>query len=96
MRWADEEPLDEVAAEKVARAFAPNCEAMKKSIARLSATAPRPVQPEEEQTRVRDEQACLEQYAPEYWDAITSELLPAALTFIEGVRGGRPDFLGFL
>ena len=75
VRWAVKEPLDE---------------ALEKSIARLSATAPRPVRPEEEQTRGSDEQACFEQHAPEYWDAITSEPLPAALT-----SAARQEELGF-
>jgi hypothetical protein len=39
------------------------------------------VVPEEEYTRVQDEQECLQKHGPQrYWDAITNEELPASLT----------------
>ena len=71
VRWADEEEsLDAVAAEKVARAFAANCAKLEMSIAKLTRAchglpAPRPVKPEEEQPRVQDEQTCFEPYIAE-------------------------------
>ena len=49
------------------------------------------VQPEEEQLRVQDEQVCLVQHAAAYWDAITNEPLPAALT-----SAARQEELGFM
>ena len=64
VRWADETPLDTVAAEQVARALAANCAKLEMSIAKLTRESqrfPSSVQPEEEQLRVQDEQACLEQ-----------------------------------
>ena len=36
VRWADEEPLDTVAAEQVARALADNCASLEKRIAELA------------------------------------------------------------
>ena len=49
------------------------------------------MKPEEEQPRVQDEQTCLEQYAAQYWDAITQEPLPAALT-----NAARQEELSFM
>ena len=52
---------------------------------------PSGVQPEEEQPRVQDEKACFEQYAAQYWDAITNEPLPPELT-----GAARQEELGFM
>ena len=47
--------------------------------------------PEPRAARVQDEQACFEQYAAQYWDAITSEPLPTDLT-----SAARQEELGFM
>ena len=62
VRWADDEPLDIFAAEKVARAFAANCAQLEKSMAKLSVADFTPLKQEEEQPRVQDEQECIEQW----------------------------------
>ena len=46
---------------------------------------------EKEQTRVQDEQTCLAEHAAVYWDAITNEPLPAALT-----NAARQEELSFM
>ena len=90
-RWADGEPLDADAAERVARALAVNCATLERRIAEITEAGMHPVQPEDEQPRVQDEQTWLEQHAAEYWDAITSEPLSTDLT-----RAARQEELGFM
>ena len=106
VRWADETPLDTVAAERVANTLATNCTKLQASITALQAqallasiaqqatqqrVAEGSVPPEDEQPRVLDETQCLEQYAAQYWDAITSEPLPPHLT-----AAARQEELGFM
>ena len=82
--WADETPPHTVAAEQAVRTLKANYATLEASLASLTAAMLPEVQAgvpaEKEQTRVLDEQTCLAEHAAVYWDAITHEPLPAALT----------------
>ena len=91
VRWADEEPLDMVAAEQVARALAAHCAALEKRIAELAESNPQRVQPEEEHPRVQDEQAYCAECLSQCWDDITCQTLSADLA-----RAARQEELGFM